>query len=226
MALAYANRSAVWNDRGEHALAIRDADLAFTARYPEELQHKLYERKGQCLMALGKYSEAKVMLEKSIELLDKSTSFKGERRKAKEKSLQKLLQDIAKSCANNNENSGDLGKKFVSKLVPDLSECHPKFPRFSSAVSVQYDPNGVRGRYCVAARDVEAGELLAVETPFVWLLDKESARSHCWHCFRPLLAPVPCWNCAGTLIQRGCVTSSIQIFAFYRHFFLWSQLQR
>lgn len=95
MALAFANRSAVWNDRGEHALAIRDADLAFSARYPEELQHKLYERKGQCLMALGKYAEACKNLETSIELLDKSTSLKGERRKAKEKTLQKLLQDCS-----------------------------------------------------------------------------------------------------------------------------------
>ncbi len=60
MSLAFANRSAVWNDRGEYALAIRDADLAFATSYPEELQHKLYERKGQCLMALGKYTEAKV----------------------------------------------------------------------------------------------------------------------------------------------------------------------
>ena len=38
MALAFANRSAVWNDRGEHGLAIRDADLAFEAHYPEDLQ--------------------------------------------------------------------------------------------------------------------------------------------------------------------------------------------
>lgn len=55
LALAFANRSAVWNDRGEHALAIRDADLAFEAKYPLELQHKLYERKGQCFMALGNF---------------------------------------------------------------------------------------------------------------------------------------------------------------------------
>ena len=43
-------------------------------------------------MALGKYSKARAMLETSIELLAKSTSLKGERLKAKEKSLQKILQ--------------------------------------------------------------------------------------------------------------------------------------
>ena len=75
----------------------------------------------------------------------------------------------------------DLDKKFIGKLVPDLesgekSHQHPKFPSFSDAISVQYDPNGVRGRYCVASRDVEPGELLAVETPFVWMLDKEATK--------------------------------------------------
>ena len=96
--------------------------------------------------------------------------------------------------------NGVLEKKFVRNLVPELKEPHPKFPNFSNSISVQYDPEGVRGRYCVASRDIEAGELLAVETPFVWLLDKDSCRAHCWHCFRPLLAPVPCPQCAGTLI--------------------------
>ena len=149
------------------------------------------------------------MIEKSIELLAHST-LKGERRKGKEKSLQKLLQDIADMSADPNsktlEKSHDLSRKFVRKLVPDLSKPHPKFPVFSEAVAVQYDPQGVRGRYCVASRDIEAGELLAVETPFVWLLDKEAAREHCWHCFRSLLAPVPCPNCAGTFQLKGCVT--------------------
>ena len=93
LALAFANRSAVWNDRGEYALALRDADLAFEANYPEGLQHKLYERKGQCLSALGKVEEAKDMLTKAIEALDKS-NLKGERKKAKEKTLQKLIADL------------------------------------------------------------------------------------------------------------------------------------
>jgi len=53
-----------------------------------------------------------------------------------------------------------------------MAQQHPKFPSFSDAISVQYDPQGVRGRYCVASRDIEPGELVAVETPFVWMLDR------------------------------------------------------
>ncbi len=70
MALAFANRSAVWNDRGEFALAIRDADFAFESNYPEELKHKLFERKGQCLASLGKTEEAKKCFENAIEYLN------------------------------------------------------------------------------------------------------------------------------------------------------------
>ena len=72
MALAFANRSAVWNDRGEFALAIRDADFAFESNYPEELKHKLFERKGQCFASLGKTEAAKKCLQKSIDYLDRS----------------------------------------------------------------------------------------------------------------------------------------------------------
>eukprot|EP00093_Oithona_nana_P003709 03709.XXX_1099_2702_1 [CDS] Oithona nana genome sequencing. len=141
------------------------------------------------------------MVEKSIELLLSHSTLKGERRKGKEKTLQKLLQDIAEMSDEPQplEKSHDLSRKFVRKLVPELKQPHTSFPALSQAVAVQYDPKGVRGRYCVASRDIEPGELLAVETPFVWLLDKEAAKEHCWHCFRSLLAPVPCPNCAGIM---------------------------
>ena len=56
-------------------------------------------------MALGKYERARSELRKAIELLEKSTSIKGERKKAKERSLQKLLEDIK---SNENDDTGCL----------------------------------------------------------------------------------------------------------------------
>ena len=170
------------------------------------------------------------MVEKSIELLLSHSTLKGERRKGKEKTLQKLLQDIAEMSDQPQplEKSHDLSRKFVRKLVPDLKQPHATFPAFSQAVAVQYDPKGVRGRYCVASRDIEPGELLAVETPFVWLLDKEAAKEHCWHCFRSLLAPVPCPNCAGTFSFKGCVTllKNVALLQLFRDHVLWSRMSR
>ncbi len=42
----------------------------------------------------------------------------------------------------------------------------------SDAVGIKYEKE--RGRYAVAARDIAVGELIAVETAFVALLDKAS----------------------------------------------------
>ncbi len=42
----------------------------------------------------------------------------------------------------------------------------------SDAVGIKYEKE--RGRYAVAARDIAIGELIAVETAFVALLDKAS----------------------------------------------------
>jgi hypothetical protein len=61
--------------------------------------------------------------------------------------------------------------KYVENLVPELPNPHPKFPSFSDAVRVVYGGPDV-GRFCVAGRQIEPGELIAVETPYVWLLDK------------------------------------------------------
>ena len=62
-------------------------------------------------------------------------------------------------------------EKYLENLVPSLPHPHPKFPAFSDAVEVRYGGPDV-GRFCVAKRPIEPGELLAVETPYVWLLDK------------------------------------------------------
>ena len=88
------------------------------------------------------------------------------------------------------------GADRISKL-PQLADPHPNFPSFSSAVSVRHEKS--RGRYCVAGRPIEVGELIAVERPHVAMLDRAEAPRCCWHCFRALLAPVPCAGCSGVL---------------------------
>lgn len=68
---------------------------------------------------------------------------------------------------------------------------------FSSSVEVRYSPG--QGRFCVAARDVAAGELIALDSAYASMLDREEARALCWNCFQALLAPVPCQGCSGVL---------------------------
>ena len=185
-------------------------------------------------------------------------SLKGERLKAKQRSLTKLRADIEtassretngkdESCGVDNSakkgsplNSGGSQRQFVRDLLPKLESPHPTFPSFSDALRVSYEPGNFailhhdftkcvalllsfinehttvyflrpiisiflyriwsgRGRFCVADRDIKSGELIAVESPFTWLLDKEEAKSGstCWHCFRSAISPIPCLSCAG-----------------------------
>ena len=96
LAITYANRSAVWVDKNELNLAIRDADFAFEADYPKDLHYKLYERKGFCLTGLGRKDEAKEALNNAINSLEAS-SLKGERLKSKQRSLENELINGTKS---------------------------------------------------------------------------------------------------------------------------------
>ena len=50
-------------------------------------------------------------------------------------------------------------------------------------------------------RDIEPGEIIAVDRPVVKHLDKEYTKTHCWHCLRSTqkYATVPCSMCSGVL---------------------------
>ena len=188
LAITYANRSAVWLDKNHHSLALRDADFAFETDYPEDLHYKLYERKGLCFTALQRKAEAKEAFNNAVNSLQKS-SLKGDRLKSKQKALEKLLAETdAKTEAKTEKN-------YSENLLPKMDKTHATFPSFCDAVEVKFEEG--RGRFCVANRTIESGEIIAIEKPFVWLLDKEETRANCWHCFRPVIAPVPCKSCAG-----------------------------
>ena len=51
----------------------------------------------------------------------------------------------------------------------------------------------------MAKRDIAVGELIALDTPYAAMLDKEEVRTLCWNCFKKLESPVPCPRCSGVL---------------------------
>ena len=167
--------------------------MAFEAKYPKELHFKLYERKSQCQIALGLQEEASKSLNDALKSLEYS-NLKGERRNAKLKLFEKMVADVDKITPKSGTADANF-KKYGQDILPQLKEKHKMFPSLSDAIQVNYEKN--RGRYCVANRRLESGEMIAVEKPFVWLLDKDETRTHCWHCFRSVIAPVPCHSCAG-----------------------------
>ena len=87
----------------------------------------------------------------------------------------KILESLIKECGCNDGTkkfcAANKSEKFLENLVPLLPNPNPNFSSFSDSVEVRYGGPDV-GRFCVASRRIEPGELIAVETPYVWLLDK------------------------------------------------------
>lgn len=148
LALAYANRSAVLHDLGDWLHCLRDIELALKAGYPAHLQHKLYERRGNCWLRLGEKSQAlqSFKLAKDSAPADKLTTISTK--------LESLLNDkdlIIKSDIPIDE----LIQNNRPKL-PDLNG--PKngiLPSASTSIRMVYTAE--RGRCLVATQVLEPG---------------------------------------------------------------------
>lgn len=56
-----------------------------------------------------------------------------------------------------------------------------KFPALSQKVAVEYEEN--RGRFVVAAGDIQPGDTICTEKPYASVLLYEEYGTHCQHCF-------------------------------------------
>ena len=85
-------RSAVWSDKREWDLAVRDIDLALTGGYPEDLRYKLLERKAHCLYSRGGEESRNLAEECVKEALEavKLSKLSAAKRKAKEEQISKM----------------------------------------------------------------------------------------------------------------------------------------
>lgn len=194
------NRSAVWVDLEDWSSGIQDIDLAFKAFKSEDLEDsgkkktkKLLERKAQCLCSLGRISEAIKVLETLCDIFKVQG---GNRNKSK---LEQIMSWKKKLEKQHREQGDKVFQDKVQQLpgIDILKSPHPRIPNFSDAIKIEFTKT--QGRHCVASRDIQPGELIAQDKPYVWMLDKSEVRNLCWHCFQGLRAPVPCHKCAGVL---------------------------
>ncbi|XP_046398326.1 SET and MYND domain-containing protein 4-like [Ischnura elegans] len=71
---------------------------------------------------------------------------------------------------------------------------HPLYPGASQLLS--FARRGAVGRQAEAKAPISAGDILVSEKPWVFVLLREKAPTHCYQCAKPLLAPVPCPTCS------------------------------
>ncbi|XP_078000024.1 protein-lysine N-methyltransferase SMYD4-like [Glandiceps talaboti] len=191
LALALANRSAVLYHMKEHKLCLEDIERAIQNGYPEELRYKLHYRRGGCLRALKRNADARERFQEARESADIS--------KLDKKKLKSFKSDIdaqLKLCRGDNVNGPDGTKeKTANKVPPELSYGQNKqIPCASSALEIKSSPEA--GRYAVATRDIKAGDVLIVEKPYASVVLLPCNATHCQHCYKNVLAPIPCKQCA------------------------------
>jgi len=189
-----ANRSALWAELGEHELVETDIEHAIESGYPDKMLFKLYERRAKSRHALKKFDEALDDIEGAMKSLESST-LDAVKQKTKLKELNKLKDLISKENKAKPKNSTVEHSQKIQK--PNFKEKNEKFPSFSDAVQIKYAEG--RGRYAVANREIKVGELIAIENPYVSLVDKEFSKSHCWNCLLCTKSPIPCEFCSGVV---------------------------
>lgn len=200
LSLALANRSAVLFHLREHRQCLEDIQQALSRGYPCELSYKLLDRQGKCLFVLGCDIEALDCFQKAKQALHQSKLD----HKKKDVWLKELEMEICRCqeimtdktkvvpgvLTSNNEHSPPQGFG-----LPWLThKGNSKFISASCAVDITTSP-GV-GRHPVATQDIHVGDILIIEKPFASVLLPRHLETHCYHCFKRVSVPLPCYQCS------------------------------
>lgn len=200
LSLALANRSAVLFHLREHRQCLEDIQQALSHGYPCELSYKLLDRQGKCLFVLGCDIEALDCFQKAKQALHQSKLD----HKKKDVWLKELEMEICRCqeimtdktkvvpgvLTSNNEHSPPQGFG-----LPWLThKGNSKFISASCAVDITTSP-GV-GRHPVATQDIHVGDILIIEKPFASVLLPRHLETHCYHCFKRVSVPLPCYQCS------------------------------
>jgi SET and MYND domain-containing protein 4 len=200
-------RSAALFHLKKYSDCLRDIELAFESKYPEEMHHKLFERQGASLREMGRIDDAIESFQKAINSLTLA-HLTPKAEISRNQALTKLLESCKKLERLQAPPTSD-----ESNQAPAVTgEKNSVYPHASYAVKVQY--NNVVGRHTVAARDVKVGDVLISESPYsAIMLPGSYATQHCYHCFAATRAPVPCIQCASIIFcSRECRNSAWQTY--------------
>lgn len=191
MSLGFANRSAAYYHAGKWKRALCDVRYAFELGYPNHLRYKLYLRKGQCYLRLGKPREA---LE-NFDLAGKALRRAGlDSRKHAQQS--KEIDMFKQACTGDKTPpvpSDDDDPDDESQVPSVVHGAHDSVPNCTSAVDILYSTE--KGRFVVANRDLRTGDAIFVEKPYASVLLPGHTKTHCQHCHKRLQNAVPCSQC-------------------------------
>ena len=177
------------------------------------MRYKLLERKAKCLRQIGNYSCAADFFKEALSVLPAS-NLGSNKRDALQKDLSSQLSECLKNTidtsvrdlkvsedVDNSSNTGNGGN--IQDRPEHLRQTHEVFTSLSAACDVAYTEN--KGRFIVSKRNLKPGETILVEKPYASVLLLDHTLSHCHHCFKRIVAPIPsAVSCLAVFCDETC----------------------
>ena len=185
---AYNNRSILFSHMKKYKESIIDCDKALEMTTSNLSKAKLLSRKALALIALQSATmerDCKEILN-SLEQLSLNDEWKN-----------KYISKVK----NHFNNVNDIYNKQNNSSV-SLEDSFDKFPPFtqqievpcaSEAVAIKYDEYW--GRHIIASRDIQPGEILAVENCYHTFIYPDGMYTHCSNCATASWNSIPCKYC-------------------------------
>lgn len=180
ISFTYANRSTLLMKLNRPKEVLQDIEKALQSKYPKRFRPRLLTRRAECYtkLALEAFTDGKNWL-KAIPPSDDD-----------KKGLVKLLK--AYPLVKEESNVVD-----EEDTVPKLRQSNRKYSSAADAINIQHSKTF--GRHMIATRNIEMGEVLVVESPYVKLVAKEKAYLHCAYCLKLAFSTIPCDYCINTI---------------------------
>ncbi|CAK1555037.1 unnamed protein product [Leptosia nina] len=183
LALALWARSEVLLKCDKPYAALEDLKVALKERLPLKMRAQYYWRMGHCYKGANESTRAKVSYELAIRLLSKDEDAKNQL----QRDIDSLDYAVEKTSFRKNEGIQVTGGAKLSR------------PSMSNLLRITEEEN--KGRFVVAAGQIQTGDVLLVDSPYASCLESDYYGSHCSHCFKRLescdnSAPIWCPNCS------------------------------
>ncbi|XP_058791695.1 SET and MYND domain-containing protein 4 isoform X2 [Phymastichus coffea] len=202
-----ANRSAAFYHLERFDLALRDCEEALKVGYPRHLLYKLEERRARCLLGLNYHAKAMEAFKSAIRALDEA-NVPSDKRTKLESDMRMMLAVMDKGHEMNEARHGISKERMLRMennnmklreldLLPTIKECNAAYPACSKAIEFR-DAGGEVGRFAVATKDIQPGDLLVIEPAHCSTTLGEYRVTHCHRCAVRIVAsfPASCMLCS------------------------------
>ncbi|EDW01344.1 SET and MYND domain-containing protein 4 [Drosophila grimshawi] len=195
--IALANRSATLYHMQKYCECLVDIRRSLELEYPKDLVYKLYERQARCYVALKDYPRTISAFKKCITAMDDST-LPADRRSKLHLDAMTMIKMLERDPRTGKQAARQEKLAKTNFKYEEKAQALPDEKEFVSSL-VRIDQNPQEGRFARAAADVQVGQELLVEHPYVAVLLEKYAHTHCEYCFVRTVVPVACPGCSDVI---------------------------